>query len=372
MLDLHDVKTTLPVLPLLMIVCIVLSDPVGAEPPEVLPVEGQPLAANVGRVVRAMEYLGAPFTERTVFALGRAGTARDAEAIQRQLDAHVLLVITINPEERVKVGRGPVAAALQQGGFTPVLVKVINEAATTKPLRISSPQSGPVTAGAADLSMKRQDQRHLKAGEAPGGVPGRFLQAEMYTSQPMTPNLSGLRVEYVLALLYSTESGKREAAIGFDVGQGTQDLGFRGEVPVLFDVRPAVRVRPGVRDHDGTPTVAHFAFTDRTGHVYPPQPKRVAPDLFFQNQIYPADGGIVLLPPGPVRVSYGRGPEYKLLERGLIVPDKREAVFEFRLERWIDPAAHGFFGGDHHIHAAGCAHYTEPTEGIEPKDMFLQ
>jgi hypothetical protein len=37
--------------------------------------------------------------------------------------------------------------------------------------------------------------------------------------------------------LTAREGGKREATFRFDVGQGTQDLGFRGEVPVLFTVR---------------------------------------------------------------------------------------------------------------------------------------
>ena len=84
-------------------------------------------------------------------------------------------------------------------------------------------------------------------------------------------------------------------------GQGTQDLGFRGEVPILFDVRPAIPVTLRIRDHDGTPTVAHFTFNDRSGHVHPPQPKRLAPDLFFQRQVYRRDGGVVLLPPGADR-----------------------------------------------------------------------
>ena len=48
------------------------------------------------------------------------------------------------------------------------------------------------------------------------------------------------------------------------------------------------------------------------------------------------------------------------------------AEIAVRLERWIDPAAHGFYSGDHHIHAAGCAHYTSPTEGVDPADMFRQ
>jgi hypothetical protein len=38
--------------------------------------------------------------------------------------------------------------------------------------------------------------------------------------------------------LTARESGKREATLKFDAGQGTQDLGFRAEVPLLFRVAP--------------------------------------------------------------------------------------------------------------------------------------
>ena len=54
------------------------------------------------------------------------------------------------------------------------------------------------------------------------------------------------------------------------------------------------------------------------------------------------------------------------------VPDRGELTVELQLERWVDPSRHGFYCGDHHIHAAGCAHYTDPTQGVLPKDMFLQ
>ena len=70
----------------------------------------------------------------------------------------------------------------------------------------------------------------------------------------MTESLSGLEVEYAVAMIYSSELGKREATIGFDVGSGTQDIGFRGELPVLFDVRPAIEVKLRIRDVDGKPT----------------------------------------------------------------------------------------------------------------------
>ena len=42
----------------------------------------------------------------------------------------------------------------------------------------------------------------------------------------------------------------------------------------------------------------------------------------------------------------------------------------FQLARWIDPAKLGWYSGDHHIHAAGCAHYEKPTEGVYPQDMM--
>jgi hypothetical protein len=194
----------------------------------------------------------------------------------------------------------------------------------------------------------------------------------MFAGPPMTDALSGLNVEYALALIYSAEAGKREVTIGFEIGPGTKALASRGEVPVLFDVTPAVPVRLRILDHDGRPTAAHFTFLDRSGRVHPPQPKRVVPDLFFQRQVHRRDGGLIALPTGRMAMTYGRGPEYRLVTREIDVPPRGDATVEVRLERWIDPAAFGFFGGDHHIHAAGCAHYTAPTEGIGPADVFLQ
>ncbi len=38
----------------------------------------------------------------------------------------------------------------------------------------------------------------------------------------------------------------------------------------------------------------------------------------------------------------------------------------------IDPSKMGWWSGDQHIHAAGCAHYTDPTQGVLPVDMVLQ
>ena len=338
---------------------------------EAVEVEGQPLASNVQRVIQAMEFLGAPLPIETTNALQSATRARDARRIQQLLDGQVLLFVKLNPEARVRVTRGRAPAVLQQGGFTPFLVKVINESAVTQPLQIASPQSGPVYAGVAKLSMQRERQEHLRENENVNRE-DRFLQVEMFSSPPMTRDLSGLKVEYALALIYSSEAGQREAVLSFDVGQGNQDLGFRGEAPVLFSVRPAVAVRLLILDDDGQPTTGRFVFLDRAGHVYPPQVKRLAPDLFFQKQIYRCDGSTVLLPPGEFTMFYGRGPEYRWLERKVTIPSSGQPEIQVRLERWVHPMAYGYYSGDHHIHAAGCAHYTSPTEGVTPQDMLLQ
>ena len=80
---------------------------------------------------------------------------------------------------------------------------------------------------------------------------------------------------------------------------------------------------------------------------------------------------MVLLPPGELTMLYGRGPEYLQQERKITVPAQGPAAIKVALKRWVHPADFGYYSGDHHIHAAGCSHYTSPTEGVFAEDMFL-
>jgi hypothetical protein len=68
------------------------------------------------------------------------------------------------------------------------------------------------------------------------------------------------------------------------------------------------------------------------------------------------------------------GPEYLTQTKELRVDVTAGGSNELAvtLERWIDPAKLGWFSGDHHIHAAGCSHYQNPTEGVLPEDMMRQ
>jgi hypothetical protein len=337
-----------------------------ADPPTPVEVEVQPLSAAVTRLTEALAYLGSPLPTPTVQAVRAAIESGDARRLQQALDPQVALVVTVRGDADLSVAVGPKAAVLQQAGYTPLPIKVVNLAGAARPLRIGSPQAGPPYAGVAQLSMTRQAQPQLRENENVKGDPGRFLHLEMFGSPPLAEKLTGLRVEYVVALIYSSDAGRREAEIGLDLG------GAGANVKLPLEIRPAVPVRLSIKDHDGRPTTARLTFRDKSGRVYPPQPRRLAPDLFFQPHIYRSDGGTVLLPPGELTLTWTRGPEYRELSRTIRVPDAGPATVAIDLHRWIDPAALGFINGDHHIHGAGCAHYSRPTEGVTPQDMFLQ
>jgi hypothetical protein len=171
-------------------------------------------------------------------------------------------------------------------------------------------------------------------------------------------------------LLYSRDAGQREASLSFHIGAGTQDIGFRNAVPILFDCKSAVAVKLQIHDVDGEPTTANFIIRDTQGRVYPLPSRRLAPDFFFHSQVYRHDGESIMLPPGDYSFVVNRGPEYLPQRLNVSVADAAEQTVEVDLKRWIHVAKTGWYSGDHHVHAAGCAHYDSPTEGVGPEAMM--
>lgn len=139
-------------------------------------------------------------------------------------------------------------------------------------------------------------------------------------------------------------------------------------LPLAFRAEPSQTVTFRVRDEKGKPAMASFTIRDARGRVYPSQVKRLAPDFFFHPQVYRGNGETVRLPAGRYTVQCSRGPE-SIPETKELVVKNGPTTFEYRVRRWIDPSLAGWYSGDHHIHAAGCAHYTNPTEGVLAKDM---
>ena len=256
-----------------------------------------------------------------------------------------------------------------------------------------------------------------------GQLDNSFLEVEMYKGRPLRPRLSGLGLEYTVVQIFTRASGKKEAKIGFNVGQGSQDIGFRNTIDILFDVKPAVKVVFDIKDEDNKATMASLLITDGVGRLsnsesetyfpddiglhgqwqgigrnlikkgadaktsdekkllgsfYPLPSRRLAsrdpfPDFFFQPQVYRADGEYVYLPPGKYHVTFGKGPEYKTQQREITVTEQVDSMnVAIKLERWIHMAKLGWYSADHHIHAAGCAHYESPEEGVLPEHMWRQ
>jgi hypothetical protein len=335
----------------------------------------QPLAQHVRALTAGLGYLGQPLPaedlERIDEALAQHDEREAVTRLQEILDKHVLAVVDINPESRVKVAQGAARPELVEGGTRLFLVKVLNQAGVTAPLAVESPNSGPVFKRPSGSPEPPQTVTSQDVRDRWADVSIYRTEVNVYSKPPLGGRLSGFPVDYQILQVYSRDRGQRSAALRFNVGQGSQDIGFRNEVTVLFDALPAHPVKLRVRDERGRPAVASFLIRDRLDRVYPSPSKRLAPDFPFQPQVYRKDGDVLLLPAGLYKVTCGRGPEYHPQEQQLLVVDGSDAL-SCRPERWIDPSKHGWYSGDHHVHAAGCAHYDSPTQGVEPKDMWAQ
>ena len=203
-------------------------------------------------------------------------------------------------------------------------------------------------------------------------VKERWGSFEVYTNPPMRPRLTGLGVEYVVLEAYSRDAGQRSAKLAFNVGQGTQDIGFRNDILVLFTAAPARDITLRIKNENGERAMASFVVRDRQGRLYPNPAKRLEPDFPFQPQVYRYDGEKLRLPDGYYTIQYTGGPEYYTRTKELPVAANGPRELDFQLQRWIDPSKYGWWSGDHHVHASGCAHYKNPTEGVEPEAMMRQ
>jgi len=349
-------------------------------------VASQPLLAQALRLKEALSFLGSALTKEDEDQLNmlqhEPPSAEQVKRIQQILDPYCLATVEINPETRVKVVRGPAKARLLQYGWVSYLVKVNNEAGITAQLQVESPNAvAPLHAPSYEPRVP--EDKKLTAGQ----VANRFLEIQMYRNRPMLPNLSGLKLEYAIVQVYSKDSGQREAEIGFNVGEGTQDIGFRNTVNILFASTPSVKVTIHIKDENGLPSMASLLISDGVERykarpylvgIYPLPSRRVAaydeyPDFFFQPQIYRFDGEHVQLPPGKYNVTVKHGPEYVVQTTQLVVPaGVKESAVSFFLKRWVDMTKFGWYSADHHVHAAGCSHYDSPEEGVRPEDMWRQ
>ena len=113
-------------------------------PPQPLTVEAQPLAANADALGACIDSIGSPLPADTAAAaVGRAGAAPTQNHFR---NFSITTCSSWSRSIRKSESRSAVALrapVLQQGGYTPAIVKVINEAATTKTGSHHQPAVGP-------------------------------------------------------------------------------------------------------------------------------------------------------------------------------------------------------------------------------------
>jgi len=327
----------------------------GKKLPLVKSVGAQPLKVQTERLEMALDYLGTPLSSNTRELLAAAWKKDKSKgriiAVQEALDPYCLFYIIINAESRVIVEAGPAKPVLIENEWRQYLVKVENRAGVTARLRVESPQT-------------ESFKSHVKKVD-----PDRWLKLKMFEGRPLRAKLSGVGLEYRIIQIHSRDRGKKSSVIGFNVGQGSQDLGFRNDVMMTFDCLPTFPVTLKIFDEEGAPTTAGFIVRDPAGRTYPSQVGRIEPDFSFHPQVYRQSGEELRLPLGAFNIEVTRGPEYIKLNRAVKIESATREL-RFDLRRWIDPSKWGWWSGDHHIHAAGCKHYKSPTEGVNPSAMI--
>lgn len=157
--------------------------------------------------------LGSALADRVANARRLPNNANRSVAVQGALDQATQLEVEINPESRVTVAPGEAACTLLEKEWNYRLIKVVNLARVTAPLRVSSPQSHDHSAASS-----RDSWFHL----------------ELYGGDDAVAPLAGAKVEYRVMRFRPSEAGKRAAVIAVDVGQGTADIGFRNDVLLTF------------------------------------------------------------------------------------------------------------------------------------------
>lgn len=333
----------------------------------------QPFIFQTKQLLESLDFLGTPIPvndkSKLQDAINKNDTLNTITDIEDILDKFCLFNVEINPESRVYAVQGAAKPELWQNGWQTFLIKIENQAGITAKLQVLSPQAKETFGVFGDVRVNNFTQG-VPAKVTAKDVTDRWMDMNLYTKQPMKQELSSMEVEYFIIQLYSRDAGKRKARFNFSAGEATEDLGFRNAVDILFNCRQSAKLIFHVLDENGKPTTASFIIRDKQGHIYPSQAKRLAPDFYFQQQVYRKDGEQMALPEGKYTFEYTRGPEYLVKTKTINVSGGPPPSLNFALERWIDPSKLGWYSGDHHIHAAGCRHYETPSEGVNPADMI--
>ena len=174
------------------------------------------LIRNAFDIQKALEYLGSPLSTEDCEAINQLSRRTDTigpsvdSLIQQTLDSYCIAEIEIEIDKSVNVSTQTPVLKLQQQGWANYLVKVTNKAQYTGRLKVASPNAQP-------LFVETRGQSRMKYEEmfTEEQLRQRYLALELYRNAPLSSNLSGKAVEYVILQIYSKRSGRDHAEIDF-------------------------------------------------------------------------------------------------------------------------------------------------------------
>ena len=312
----------------------------------------------------AMKKTGLVISEKDQLALQKGIAEKNSNAVASVLDRYTLLKIAVTADTKIEVEQSMINPVLQQNGWTAFLIKINNSSSIHKKLEIACKEAKSVYDGGEKIyGMGGDGKGSVVTNE---DIKNRWLDFGLFTEYPMTDTLSGSKTEYLIIQLYSRDSGKRNAIFDFNFGDST----IENKTNILFNCLAAHPLKLSILDYDQTPTAASLMIKDAYGHILPSYTKRLAPDLFFESQIYRSNGDTIYLPSGHYSIEYNRGAEYIKGYKNFEVTNKPNQSLGINLIRWINPNKMGYYSGDSHIHASGCSYYTSPTQGVKPDDLI--
>jgi hypothetical protein len=323
------------------------------------------------RAIAALAEIGQPISVADTTTLETLSGRDDTDAIEaaeKILSKYTLANVTLQADGYARTEVGGAPKRLVEEGWSAFLVRVANPSGLAAKLNvtgtrtsISTPSTGASRAGVRDTVNMAASIAKL------------WYRTELYQLPPIGASLSGATIDYQVIQIFSRDRGKREMDLDFwastDPMAGFHSSNAYRGVHLSFDCVPSSDVLLRIRDADGRGCMASLVIKDKRDRVYPFQAMRLEPDMYFQPQIYRADGETVRLPDGEYVIEARRGPEYLVRKQSVSLKATRGEV-QVQLERWIDPAKWGWYSGDTHIHGGGCAHYEHPTEGVSPATMI--
>jgi len=273
-----------------------------SEAPQLVP---QSYFAGVNRVLEALAKLGAPMAAadaQRIAEFAKQGDRAAVDAAEKILDRYTLASLSLDADGSGRVAMGGAQRILVEQGWRMFLVRIANPGGRTDNINFASESQGPGSMMSGTLAPRAHMGDRLNKAPL---IEKMWLMSQIYEASPAPPGdqankaiqLSGIPVEYRIIELFSRASGRRSDKFtiqGFPKDGGwPYDAGHR---ELDFDCLPSRPVSLAVCDADGRGCVASLAIKDRQDRVYPPQAMRVAPDLYFQPQIYRGDGETILLP----------------------------------------------------------------------------